>query len=277
MQRTTSGPWALVTGASSGIGYAFAEQLAKDGVNVVLTARSRGRLEEVSQKLRAEHSILTRVVPCDLSTRDSATKLSEDLHDLDIGLVVSNAGAGMMGEFLDQELRGLEAMAHLNVVAHLGVAHAFGRRLRDRGGGGLLLVSSTAGLQGVPYSANYAAAKAYILTLGEGLNAELESAGVNVSVTVPGPTSTPGFHERDDIDLSVMPMRPMAASAVAQGGLRALARGKVVYVPGVLNRVMAWLGRRVFSRRTNTRMFGLIMKRAVESARMKALPATSGS
>lgn len=221
--------------------------------------------------------MLTRVVSCDLSTSESAARLSEELRDLDIGAVVSNAGAAAMGDFLEQDLRTLKAMAHLNVVAHLGIAHAFGRQLRDRGGGGLLLVSSTAGLQGVPYSANYAAAKAYILTLGEGLHAELGSAGVRVSVTVPGPTSTPGFHERDDVDLSVMPMKPMNAAAVARGGLKALARGKAVYVPGALNRVMVWLGRRLFSRRTNTRMFGLLMKKGVESARTKALPANGRS
>lgn len=87
MKRTIHGPWALVTGASSGIGYAFAEQLAKEGLNVVLAARSRARLEAVSQKLRAEHSVLTRVVSCDLSTNESAARLSEELRDLDIGVV----------------------------------------------------------------------------------------------------------------------------------------------------------------------------------------------
>jgi short-subunit dehydrogenase len=187
----TFGPWALVTGASSGIGKEFARQLAASGFHVVLVARRLSTLEELGGRLATEFGVQYRAVAVDLTEEHFLNKLEEATHDLDIGLVVSNAGTWMLGDFLTIDERTLQRSLRLNVQAHLDVAHHFGQHLAQRRRGGLLLTASTAGLQGIPFSAEYAAAKAYVLTLGEGLHGEWQKVDVHVTVLLPGATDTP--------------------------------------------------------------------------------------
>ena len=170
----TFGPWAIVTGASSGIGKEFARQLAASGFHVVLVARRLSTLEELGGRLATEFGVQYRAVGVDLTEEHFLGKLEEATHDLDIGLVVSNAGTWMLGDFVTMDSRTLQRSLRLNVEAHLDVAHHFGQYLARRRRGGLLLTASTAGLQGIPFSAEYAAAKAYVLALGEGLHGELQ-------------------------------------------------------------------------------------------------------
>lgn len=176
------GPWAIVTGASSGIGKEFVRQLAASGLDLVLVARRHSTLEELGGRLATEFGVQYRAVGVDLTEEHFLSKLEEATHDLDIGLVVSNAGTWVLGDFVTMDSSSLQRSLHLNVKAHLDVAHHFGQRLAQRGRGGLLLTASTAGLQGIPFSAEYAAAKAYVLTLGEGLHGELQKVGVHVTV-----------------------------------------------------------------------------------------------
>jgi short-subunit dehydrogenase len=182
------------------------------------------------------------VLAQDLSEDGASDAVLDAVEDLDLGLLVSNAGAGKMGGFLQNSSSELREMLMLNVIAQMELSHGFANRLaaKERRGG-LLLLSSTAALQPVPLGANYSAAKAYILNLGEALNAELKDYGIDVSVLVPGPTKTPGLLDRDDVDFSVMPLPPMEVADVVRDGLDALVARKRSRVPGFMNRLMAAL------------------------------------
>ena len=244
------GPWAIVTGASSGIGKEFARQLAASGLDLILVARRLSTLEELGDRLATEFGVQYRAVGVDLTEEHFLSKLEEATHDLDIGLVVSNAGTWMLGDFVTMDSSSLRRSLHLNVKAHLDVAHHFGQHLAQRGRGGLLLTASTAGLQGIPFSAEYAAAKAYVLTLGEGLHGELQKVGVHVSVLLPGATDTPllaasGF-ERPSI------LKPMSPEQCVAEGLAALGANRATHIAERMNRMLA----RVIPRRLATRMFG---------------------
>ena len=258
------GPWAIVTGASSGIGEEFARQLAQQGLNLVLCARSKTKLERVAKEIHQQFGVSVRAVQLDLVQPDFLDFLKAEVADLDVGLLVSNAGAAHMGALLKNEPAVLTNMVRLNVLAHLELSHYFLNGLvQNKRPGGLLLVASTAGLQGVPYGANYSAAKSYVINLGEALNYEFQSHPIHVSVTAPGPTSTPAFHDRKDVDLTVMPLPPMPVEQCVRGALKALRRNQPLYIPGMLNKLMAGLmGRKLLPRQASVAMWGTLMKRA---------------
>src|SRR5690242_17689653 len=138
----TFGPWAIVTGASSGIGKEFARQLAASGLHVVLVARRLSTLEELGSRLAAEFGVQYRAVGVDLAEEHFLGKIEEATHDLDIGLAVSNAGTWLIGDFVTMDSRVLQRSLHLNVRAHMDVAHHFGQRLARRRRGGLLMTAS---------------------------------------------------------------------------------------------------------------------------------------
>ena len=246
----TFGPWAIVTGASSGIGKEFARQLAASGLNVVLVARRLSTLEELGGKLVSEFGVQYRAVGVDLAEEHFLSKLEEATQDLDIGLVVSNAGTTMLGEFVSRDSRAVQRSLRLNVEAHLDVAHHFGQHLARRRRGGLLLTASTAGLQGIPFSAEYAAAKAYVLALGEGLHGELQKIGVHVTVLLPGATDTPML-AASGFDLPAF-LKPMSTRQCVAEGLTALSANRATHIAGRMNRVLAAL----MPRRLATRMYG---------------------
>ena len=201
------GPWAVVTGASSGIGRAFAHHLAEAGLHLVLAARSTDRLHTLGAALRRAHGIDFRVVTVDLSRPESAAALVAATDDLDVGLLVSNAGAASPGLFLDQDLDDLHGRLVLNATSHLNLAHAFGRRFTTRGRGGIVLVSALGAVHGLPNMAHESASKAYVLNLGEALHYELAPAGVDVTVLLPGNVDTP-IIDALGVDRAAMPIRP---------------------------------------------------------------------
>jgi short-subunit dehydrogenase len=246
----TFGPWAIVTGASSGIGKEFARQLASSGFHVVLVARRLSILEELGDRLADEFGVQYRAVEVDLTEEHFLSTLEEATHDLDIGLVVSNAGTWMLGDFVTMDSRALQQSLNLNVKAHLDVAHHFGQHLAQRRRGGLLLTASTAGLQGIPFNAEYAAAKAYVLTLGEGLHGELQKVGVHVTVLLPGATDTP-LLAASGFDLPAI-LKPMSTEQCVAEGLAALGANRATHIAGRMNRMLA----RVIPRRLATRMYG---------------------
>ena len=231
------GPWALVTGASSGIGREFARQLAASGLNVVLVARRESLLDEVGQGLAKDFNVQYRTVVADLSQEGFLDKLAEATNDLDIGLVVSNAGTGNPGEFLKIDRGELENLLRLNTLAHLDIAHHFGRRLAGRGQGGLLFVGAMGADKGLPYMANDGGAKAYVQSFSEGLHVELKPLGVHVTVLPPGPTDTPVIAKLG-LTPDTMPMKPMAVEQCVSEGLKALQENRSMIIPGRLNRIM---------------------------------------
>ena len=184
------GPWALVTGASSGIGEAFARRLAEIGMSLVLVARREDRLRRLAEELQSKHSVSTRVVPVDLSRPDFLPTIERATNDLQVGLLVNNAGFANTGKFLDNDLASELALLHVNSRATLILAHHFGGSMRKRGRGGMIFVASTVAFAGVPVWSTYAASKAHDLVFAEGLAQELRQDGVSVLAVCPGPVQT---------------------------------------------------------------------------------------
>ncbi len=184
------GDWALVTGASSGIGVSLARQIAADGMNVVLSARREDRLASLAADLERDFEIETRVVAADLSERSGQAALLEAVSDLEIGLLVNNAGLGYAGRFdlLDGEQ--LRRLVAVNCEAPLVLTHALVQGMRERGRGGIFFTGSIAGRQPLPLHAVYAATKAFDHFLGEALWAELRASNIDVVVLEPGSTET---------------------------------------------------------------------------------------
>ena len=184
------GPWAVVTGASAGIGEAFARRIADAGVNVVLTARREDRLRALAAELGDRRRVETRCVPLDLAADGAPLRLAEAVRDLEIGVVVNNAGFGVAGRFERADYGRLLEMVRLNCVAVTAVSHLFLPAMRARGRGALIVLASTAGYQPLPLAAVYGATKAFDLMLAEALWAETRGSGVDVLAVSPGPVET---------------------------------------------------------------------------------------
>jgi uncharacterized protein len=232
------GPWAIVTGASSGIGAEFARQLAAEGVNVVLAARRGELLRTVADDLERDCGIETRCVVVDLSEESGVDTLSAEVRDLDIGLVVSNAGTGQPGHFLERDHREQLNRFRLNALSHLNVAHAFGGRLAQRGNGGLILGGAMGAAQGIPFSACDAGSKALVQSLGESLHVELKRKGIQVMTLVVPPTDT-AIIRKFGLDPADMPMKPMSVKQCVSEAMRHFKQGRSLSLPGALNRLLA--------------------------------------
>ncbi len=226
------GPWAVVTGASDGIGRAFALELAAAGFGVVLAARGKDRLDALAARIAAEGGFAPVVVAGDLATDEGVAALCTATESLDVGLVVCAAGFGTSGPFLDAEEANERDMLRLNCESRMLTTHRFGRRLAARGKGGLVLMSSLVAFQGVPRTAHYAATKAYVQTLAEGLARELAPLGVDVVASAPGPVAS-GFAARAAMTMG----RAEKPEVVARQTLAALGR-KTTVRPGLLAKVL---------------------------------------
>ena len=263
IDTNTFGPWALVTGASSGIGKEFARQLAVSGLNLVLVARRLSLLEEIGRTLADEYGIEYRALELDLSREDFLDMLEAATRDLDIGLVVSNAGTATPGEFLSNDPSVLHRMVRLSVLAHMDLAHHFGEKLAARGRGGIILLSGMGASQGVPFMANDSATRAYVLTLGETLNFELKKHHVNVTVLLPSPTQTPLF-DKIGLDTNSTPLKPMTVEQCVSVGIAALSANRPSHLTGSIYRIMNSLMPRSLFREMNGRMLLKVLKQKEE-------------
>jgi uncharacterized protein len=234
------GPWAIVTGASSGIGAEFARQLAGAGLNVVLAARREALLNELGRELERCFCIQTRTVVVDLSESGSVDRIGAAADELDIGLVVSNAGTGSPGSFLSEDRDELLRRFRLNTLAHLDIAHRFGPRLVLRGRGGLILGGAMGAAHGIPFMANDAGSKAFVQSLGESIHVELKRKGVHVTVLVVPPTDT-AIIAKFGLDPAAMPLKPMSTRQCVSEALRAVQRNQSLCLPGAMNRLMSAL------------------------------------
>lgn len=188
--RERYGPVALVTGASSGIGLAIAEELAARGFDLVLTARRTDRLEAIAQRLLSKQGVRTTVIGADLAEPAAPARLLAETEGCDIGLVVSNAGINLKGLFETDDASAMARMLTVNCHAPMQLAHGFLPRLKARGRGGIVFTASVEGLIGCPYSTAYAASKAFVVALGEGLWGECLDTGVDVLTLCPGATES---------------------------------------------------------------------------------------
>ncbi len=234
------GPWALVTGASSGIGLEFARLLAKQRLNVVLAARRQTLLDTLAAELQDRCKVDARTVVVDLSQNGAAEELNRATSGLDIGLVVSNAGTGAPGRFLEQDHNEQLERFRLNALAHLDLAYAFGRRFAARGGGGLILGGAMGAAHGIPFMATDAGSKALVQSLGESLHLELKDQGIQVMTLVVPPTDT-AIITKFGLDPSQMPMKPMSPKRCASEALRDFRKGRSISLPGRINRIMSSL------------------------------------
>src|SRR5258707_8007629 len=266
LDKERFGPWALVTGASSGIGKEFARQIAAAGINVVLVARREGLLAELGRAISQEFDVQYRALAMDLSQEGFIAGLADATHDLDIGLVVSNAGTGNPGEFLKLDRQLLQATLRLNTTSHLDIAHYFGRKLTERRRGGLILVGAMGAENGIPRITNDAAAKAYVHSLGEALHYEFKPLSVYVSVLAARVTNTTHL-EKFRFDPKTMPLKPMSVEQCVSEGLRGLLNNRSRIVPGRLNRIMNALVPASLARKMEADMIGKGLASKSASAR----------
>ena len=239
------GPWAFVAGASEGLGAAFADALAARGLHVALAARRAQKLEALAATLRRERGVEAEGFPLDLAAPDLVDALEGLAARREVGLVVANAAYAPRGEFLDQPLEAHWKAVDVNVRATLALAHVFGRPMRARGRGGLVIMSSMSGFRGTALLSSYAATKAFGRVFAEGLWEELGRAGVDVVASCAGATRTPGY-------LAITPhasgVPEMSPEAVAEASLAALGR-RPTLLPGWANRLSGALMERVLPRR----------------------------
>jgi short-subunit dehydrogenase len=246
------GPWAVVTGASEGIGRSFAVALAKAGFNVVVVARREGLLANLVDELRQRHGVECRSIVADLSSFEATERVDRETRDLDVGLFVGAAGFGVSGPFVDSDIAAELNMIDVNCRALAQSTQAFARRFLARKRGGILLMSSLVAFQGVPRAANYAATKAYVQTLAEGLHDELAPHGVDVLASAPGPVKS-GFGRRAGMRIGA----GQTPDEVALGSLGALGRRTTVR-PGFLAKALE-LSLSPLPRSGRVKMMGRVM------------------
>ncbi|MBI3405392.1 MAG: SDR family oxidoreductase [Acidobacteria bacterium] len=249
------GNWALVTGASAGIGAEIANQLAAGGTRLVLTARRKDRLDELADGLRDRFSIRTECFSADLTRPEAAAEIFAFTQEkrLPIHLLVNNAGFGTYGKYSEIPMQGQLEMVQVNIIAMMQLTRLFLPQMIERHAGDILILSSTAAFQAVPRLTTYAATKAFDLLFAEGLAEELDGTGVRVCALCPGPTDT------EFKQVSKQPDRAFRVAElpakVARVGLHALAHNKSYVISGFQNFMVAH-GERLMPRRVVTRMAG---------------------
>lgn len=228
------GQWAVVTGASSGIGLELAERLAEAGLNIVLNARQLHVLEQVSADLETTYGVETRVVVADLSTSEGVQQLITSTSNLNIGLFVACAGYGTSGLFVESNIEEEVNMLRVNCEALLQLTHHYSQLFTKNKKGGILLMSSIVAFQGVPYAAHYAATKAYVQSLAEALSIELRPHGVDVLAPAPGPVES-GFGQRANMKMDMT----LTPAQIGIPILKALGR-KTSVLPGFLSKLLVY-------------------------------------
>ena len=253
MTSEWKGKWALVTGASAGIGRALAEELAAGGSHLILTARRRDRLEDLAKRLRSKSQIQAEIFEADLAKPSAPQEIFTFTQEkgIAVDLLVNNAGFGQFGELTTVETQRLLDMVQVNCTAVLHLTRLFLPPMIARRRGDVLIVASTASFQAVPYISTYAATKVFDLYLAEGLAEEMKPHGIRVCALCPGTTESE-FH-----DVAGHPShskgRQETAEKVAKTGLRALAAGKSYVISGFGNYLGAH-GERLVPRRFVTRI-----------------------
>jgi short-subunit dehydrogenase len=238
------GRWALITGASSGIGVEIARELASRGVNLVLAARRRAPMEELAAEL-ARGGTQVIVEPCDLSRAGEPERLVGVLgkRGISVSILVNNAGFGAYGTFDSIDAATEESMVDLNVKAVARLTRLLVGPMRADGFGRILLTASTGAYQPSPLYATYSATKAFVLSYGHAIRRELRGTGVTVTVLSPGVTQTE-FHRISGLETNAFKRATMMEAApVARHAVRALLRGRAEVVTGALNKIMAFSAR----------------------------------
>ena len=234
---------ALITGASSGIGYELSKVFATNGYDLVLVARNLKKLDSISEELRKQHDIHIKVLPKDLSKTSAPQELYNELstEGINIDVLVNNAGIGNNGKFTDTPIEEYMELIQLNITSLTMLCSVFGKDMVKKGSGRILNVASTAAFQAGPYMSIYYASKAYVLLFSEGIKNELKNDGVSVTVLCPGATQTE-FFKRSDMIGTKLESSPfmMSAAKVAEIGFSGLMKGKTIVIPGLANKILVF-------------------------------------
>lgn len=254
--------WALITGASGGIGLKLAEIAAREGRQVIAAARSADRLEELAGRLRQQHGVEALAIPVDLAEADGPDRLWREAtaEGREIDILINNAGLGNYGPFAEDDPDREATSVAVNVTALTRLTQLGVQAMRPRGAGRILQIASVAGFIPGPKMAVYNATKAFVISLSESLAEELRGSGVTVTCVCPGVTET-GFQEGAGMTgLKMLERSPKQSAAdVAEFAWRAMMRGSGVAVPGLSNKAMA-LSARTAPRSVLARMVGLAMR-----------------
>jgi len=251
------GPWALIAGASAGLGAAFATQLAARGFKLILIARRKEMVESLGASLVADYATEVRVLPLDLARAEIGPQIVMATSDLEVGLLIYNAASSIIGPFFEGSLHERLGEIDTNCRAPMTLVYLLGQQMLTRKRGGIILMSSLSAFQGSALIANYTATKAYNLLLAEGLWEELRTRGIDVLACCAGATSTPNY-------LSSTPagsgrIHAMTPEAVAAETLAALGRQPAI-IPGRFNRLASFVMRRLLSRRAAIRLMGRTLR-----------------
>jgi uncharacterized protein len=244
-RASTAQRWAVITGASSGLGAIFAEQLAIRGLSLVLTGRDRPRLTAVQERVcRIAPDVGIELVVCDLGTGSGVDDLLAHVGGREIDVLINNAGFGTYGPLSEADAGREHDLVAVNVDALVRLTRAVLPAMVSRGTGGILNVASTIAFQPAPYQASYGASKAFVLSFSQALWAETRGSGVTVTALCPGPTAT-GFVDAlgSDVSHTAIYRHLAAPEPVVAAGLRGLDRGRAVVIPGLRNKVTAYAGR----------------------------------
>lgn len=255
--------YTLIAGASSGIGYEFAKIFAKNGYNLVLSARSKQILEDLAAELSALHGVKVHVLEADLSNPDECRKIEAFCQNNEILVenLINNAGIGDNESFVNSDWKKQEQMMRLNIESLVKLTHMFLPNMVAKKSGGILNVASTAAFQPGPYMAVYYASKAFVLSFSEALSEELKGTGVHVTALCPGPTRS-GFQKTASMDKAVLfnYLNIPQAVDVAAYGYRAFKNKKAVAIHGFMNKVMVQ-SLRLSPRKLILKVLGLLQKK----------------
>ena len=262
MSGAWRGQWAVVTGASSGLGDALARELAALGLNLILVARRRDRLEALAAVLRREREVEVEVLEQDLGAPGAAERVhgAATAGGRAIGMLVNNAGYGVQGPFCERDWSAHAAMLQVDIAALTELSWRFARDMAARGSGRILQVASIGAMQPTPGFAAYGAAKAYVLSFSEALDFELRGRGVTVTTLSPGATDTEFSVRAGAGEFKGLARRAlMSPAAVARIGVGAMLRGRRAVVAGRMNAFNAWL-MRVLPRRASAWIAALVLR-----------------
>lgn len=232
----------LITGASGGIGEAFARRLAAEKHNLVLVARSEEKLHQLCDELMLKHKITAHYVTLDLTGFEADKKLFEETtrHGFEIDFLINNAGFGSMGDFAELELERELEMISLNIMSLVALTHRYLEKMRAQKSGTIINVSSTASFQAIPFMATYAATKAFVTSFSEAIAEENRPFGITVTAVCPGPTETNFFAEANAIPFSAKGMQ--SPEEVVEKALKAAKSGRALTVSGISNYIGSVLG-----------------------------------
>lgn len=253
------GLWAIVAGASEGLGAAYAEELAARGLNLVLVARRFELLQSLASTLSKKYNVETRVIALDLATSDAVEQITQNTNDVEVGLLIYNAAFSAIGPFLERPLEDHIKEINTNAYTPLKLIYLFAEQMLPRGRGGIVLMSSLSAFQGSAYISTYAATKAFNIVLAEGLWEEWREGGVDVLVCVSGAVKTPNYVTSEPEQTGGLGDMTMNPDQVVREALNAL--GKQPYViPGRMNRISSFVMRHLLPRKMAIKFMGKILR-----------------